>query len=210
MSRHAALHNLPRRVHSSNLFSFIHFRTQVHDRNALNPFTSIDLRATLITTEGWGLIQSSVLCSPVSTLFCVALFAPCYPLCFHANTNCPFCNSFLLITIRIARGVACPLPTAGLKFHVNSLPRRSAPFLSAHSVISVWRKHRRPHSARFPMAHPSDFRVSILGFPTSRAVADHDPLRKNSGEKHARRETSVRGVMALGGAFDQLAENGGG
>src|SRR5438477_38507 len=36
---------------------------------------------------------------------CFAFFAPCYLPCFQANTNCQFCKSFVLITIRIARGV---------------------------------------------------------------------------------------------------------
>ena len=41
---------------------------------------------------------------PLSTV--LAHFALSYPLYFHSDTNCPFCNSFVLITIRIARGVA--------------------------------------------------------------------------------------------------------
>ena len=35
---------------------------------------------------------------------CFALFAPLYPLCLHADTNCPFCNPFVLINMRIAGG----------------------------------------------------------------------------------------------------------
>jgi len=31
-------------------------------------------------------------------------FAPCYLLRFHANTNCPVCNSFVLITMQQCRG----------------------------------------------------------------------------------------------------------
>ena len=53
---------------------------------------------------------------------CFALFAPCYLPSFHANTNCPLCNPFVLITIRIARGVATPLRARDLRFYFNSLP----------------------------------------------------------------------------------------
>ena len=41
----------------------------------------------------------------LATQRCFALFALGYPLSCHTNANCPFCNSFLLITIRIAGGV---------------------------------------------------------------------------------------------------------
>src|SRR5713101_3962286 len=56
--------------------------------------------------------------SSLATAF--AFFAPCYPACFHTNTNCPICNSFVLITIRIAGGVGGP-PYLGVK---ASIPRR--------------------------------------------------------------------------------------
>ena len=35
---------------------------------------------------------------------CFAHFTPRYLVPFHANTNCPFCNSFVLITMQIAGG----------------------------------------------------------------------------------------------------------
>lgn len=43
----------------------------------------------------------------VATLF--VHFVPSYLVCFHINMNCPVCNSFVLITMRIARGVGIPL-----------------------------------------------------------------------------------------------------
>src|SRR5579864_7706347 len=50
--------------------------------------------------------------SPVRGLFpfwgslatAFTFFAPCYLLRFHANTNCPVCNSFVLITMQQCRG----------------------------------------------------------------------------------------------------------
>src|SRR6266568_7438426 len=41
---------------------------------------------------------------PSSTFCCFAHFALRYLVCFHANPNCPFCKSFVLITIQIAGG----------------------------------------------------------------------------------------------------------
>ncbi len=35
----------------------------------------------------------------------LSIFASRYLVCFHTNTNCPICNSFVLITIQNARGV---------------------------------------------------------------------------------------------------------
>src|SRR6266700_4514073 len=42
--------------------------------------------------------------SSLLSALCVALFAPRYPLCFHAIPNRPSCKSFVVITIQIAGG----------------------------------------------------------------------------------------------------------
>ena len=63
----------------------------------------------------------------------IAFFALCHLLSFHTNTNCPFCNSFVLITIRIARGVG----------RVHHLYRESIEGrLKARSKPSDWRSPR--------------------------------------------------------------------
>ena len=52
-----------------------------------------------------------------------ALFALSQLFSFHTNTNCPFCNPFVLITIRIAPGVGGLSPLRDLKFYLNFLLR---------------------------------------------------------------------------------------
>src|SRR5438105_11840800 len=52
---------------------------------------------------------------------CFAFFAPCYLSCFQANTNCSFCKSFVLITIRIAWGVGGRGATLDLNLYLKSL-----------------------------------------------------------------------------------------
>ena len=52
---------------------------------------------------------------------CFALFAPCLPLCFQQDPTVNFCNSFVLITIRIA-GVGYALRGGDLKYHLKSSP----------------------------------------------------------------------------------------
>jgi|SRR5579859_119473 len=49
------------------------------------------------------------------------------PFSFQQLTTIKFCNSFLLIMIRIARGVVYPLRAAALKFHFKSLATRHSP-----------------------------------------------------------------------------------
>jgi len=78
---------------SSNLFPFNNFRTHVRDRNALNPFRFMHLRTTFIATEGGGVLSLTTNHSPRLTLFS-----------FQQVTTVNFCNSSVLITIRIAGG----------------------------------------------------------------------------------------------------------
>lgn len=98
----------------------------VHDRNALNSFRFRHLRTALIAMEAWGMIS----CSNVAGLPCFALFAPCDPFSFPPNTNCPLCNSFLLITIRLAGGRGT-LPN--FEFRVSI-------FEASNSDMQKWRK----------------------------------------------------------------------
>lgn len=108
------LHNPSGGVCLSNAFVFFQFRTFVHDRNVLNPFPSNTLRTTFVITEGWGML-SALIPNP----------EPLVPvLSFQQDTTVKFCNSCLLITIRIARGVGSPL-CAGVKVSLEvTLPRR--------------------------------------------------------------------------------------
>jgi hypothetical protein len=64
---------------------------------------------------------------------CFALFAPRYPLCFHANTNCPFCNPFALITMQIAGGWGYLLEVTNHESHQLCADFSSAFLLSAVS-----------------------------------------------------------------------------
>jgi hypothetical protein len=64
---------------------------------------------------------------------CFALFAPRYPLYFHANTNCPFCNFFLLITMQIAGGWGYPLEVTNLESRQLCADSSSSFLLSAVS-----------------------------------------------------------------------------
>ena len=168
MSRHAALHYLPRAARSLNLFLFNQFRTAVHDRSRLNSFPSKRLRTTFFTTEGWGRSTSNHFkfylnsgslpwcpaspdpvraCGDSSSLVAWSTEHPTrmrvlpapfltgsersepkalsYPLpalssaegstvlpffYFQQVTAIKFCNSPVLITIRIARGWVYPHP----------------------------------------------------------------------------------------------------
>src|SRR6266849_5062588 len=55
---------------------------------------------------------------------------PCYPVCFHTNTNCPICKPFVLITMQQYPGVGGRLAPTLLKKDFNSLPIRSATALT--------------------------------------------------------------------------------
>jgi hypothetical protein len=53
-------------------------------------------------------------------------FPSCYPVCFHTNTNCPFCKPFVLTFIQIARGVGYPLQQKhSKKSHQQQKPEES-------------------------------------------------------------------------------------
>lgn len=56
------------------------------------------LNSNLLTT-----LHPPLATSPLATGF--AVFASCYVFCFHANTNCPICKSFVLIFLQQYRGV---------------------------------------------------------------------------------------------------------
>lgn len=137
------------RVNSDPLFflsSTLIRNSCVHDRNALNSFSFMHLRASSTVTDGRGLTLrslASLLCSPISALCCFALFALSHPVCFQSNTNCPFCNHFVLTTIRIGGGVGTPpLPQQlcsllGFGFASSAtLPRELSPL---PSVIHCWK-----------------------------------------------------------------------
>src|SRR5579859_770364 len=140
--------------HSSHLTSVFSF-TSAHplrDRNTLNSFLAKLLRTAFIGTEGWG---SKGSCKNLS-LYHYNLYATrnsphACVLCFQQLPTVKFCNSFLLITIQIARGwVGMPLSVLGLKFYFMSLvtrrvfypqnPRKSAaykvPYILPSSVSS--------------------------------------------------------------------------
>ena len=91
---------------SSNLLFFNKLRTLMQDRNAINPSFSSGLRTTLVATEGRAL-QLTFLSLPNFALpFCL--------FCFQQLPTIKFSNHFVLITIRIARGVWCPPPFCSL------------------------------------------------------------------------------------------------
>ena len=171
LARHAPLHNPSRVVCISNSFVFNKFRTHVRDRNPLNSFPSNRLRTTSSAAEGWAL----TLCSLVSDLRCFAHFALCYPLSFHTNTNYPFCNSFLLITIRIARGVGTPLPVRHLKLYFKSLPR--CPVWASPAASAETRRISAPSaSLRYPFPC-SSLATCAAGIPRlgpGRHFTNHD------------------------------------
>jgi hypothetical protein len=99
-------HNPPSALHSSNFLFFNEFRTLMQDRNAINSSVSSDLRTTLVATEGRAL-QLTFLSLPNFALpFCL--------FCFQQLPTIKFSNHFVLITIRIARGVWCPPPFCSL------------------------------------------------------------------------------------------------
>jgi hypothetical protein len=60
----------------------------------------------------------------VATLF--VHFVPSYLVCFHTNMNCPVCKSFVLITMRIARGVGIPLRSHASSKALTPAPEGSA------------------------------------------------------------------------------------
>src|SRR5579859_7347239 len=106
---------------------FICFRTLVRDRNALNPFRFNRLRTTFFATEGWGMISALIPrpqpLAPVSS--------------FQQLTTVKFCNSFILITIQIARGGGSPLPVQRLKFYLKPwIIRRAMVILSEPKDLS--------------------------------------------------------------------------
>jgi hypothetical protein len=80
-------------VYPSNAFVFIEFRTVWWPRTASKPFVINHFRTLSHATEGGG--AYGFLNVPV-----LSLFAPCYLVCFHANTNCPICKSFVLKRIQ--------------------------------------------------------------------------------------------------------------
>ncbi len=55
-------------------------------------------------------------CQVATVLSALPIFAPCYLVCFHANTNCPVCKPFVFITIRIAGGGYTPCPVLTSSF----------------------------------------------------------------------------------------------
>src|SRR6266700_4605132 len=85
---------------------------------------------------------------------CFAHFALCYPVCFHANTNCPSCNSFLLITMQIAGGVGVCVATEAVAAGAGELHgsfaylpgRRPLEFgFAPCRAFSAWRQLPHPH-----------------------------------------------------------------
>ncbi len=72
------------------------------------------------------------LCSP-----CFVHFAPCYLPCFHTNTNCPICNSFVLITIQIAGGVG-GIRTARVKASITRRMRVLSAAKDLSGASSDW------------------------------------------------------------------------
>jgi hypothetical protein len=65
-------------------------------------------------------------------------FAPCYPLCVHANTDCPICNSFVLITLQPYPGVGGIPDDRQLKYSLKCGPGFSGSFLTSlfHYFVS--------------------------------------------------------------------------
>lgn len=120
---------------------------RVHDRNALNSFALKCLRTTFFATEAWGAAAAPILDpSPPTPGFS-----------FQRLTHCPICKLFLLMTLQQYPGVCTPLASGSLRFNLDSLPRCSKSLLTAHSVISVLRKHRCPHSSPFSWRTPPIF-----------------------------------------------------
>ena len=54
------------------------------------------------------------------------LFASCYLLRFHTNTNCPICNSFVLITMQQCPGVGGASPSFSSSLTLSGHPNRDA------------------------------------------------------------------------------------
>src|SRR5579859_8050499 len=140
--------------HSSHLTSVFSFTSAhpVRDRNTLNSFPAKLLRTTFLGTEGWGRKGS---CKNLSlyhyNLYATRNSPPACVLFFQRLPTVKFCNSFILITIQIARGwVGMPLSVLALKFYFMSLvtrrvfypqnPRKSAaykvPYILPSSVSS--------------------------------------------------------------------------
>ena len=135
MPRYAALATAPLQ-HLLQICTFVFNNFQ--DAPPATPFVS----CFCIVARGWGTPSPRLRLAH----HCFSPFALGYPLYFHANTNCPFCNSFVLITIRIARGWVGAQPIPGIRYYLKSPAWRATPLFSVHSVISVLRKHRCPHS----------------------------------------------------------------
>src|SRR6266567_6141254 len=102
----ALLQDSPIAVCASNPFISINFRTLCTPWSFPTPFPSITSALVLIQRRGEGaadLFSShSSLVTSLPFGFCFALFAPRYLSCFHTNTNCPSCKSFVLTTMQIA------------------------------------------------------------------------------------------------------------
>ena len=109
----------------TSTFVFNHF----HDA----PPATASSSNVCIVARGW--VRPSLQLPAVPR--CFAFFAPYYLPSFHANTNCPLRNPLVLITIRIARGVATPLPVRDLKlyFKCGSAAASSSEFTSIPSLV---------------------------------------------------------------------------
>ncbi len=130
--RPAAPNNSPKVVCSSNAFLFMKFRTLSHNGPLATPFPSSTSALFPLQRRGRerGFLNVRVLLH----------FAPCYLVCFHTNPNCPICNPFVLITIRIAGGGWGP-PRRGVKAMLeltSSALRATATFRSNQEVQSFF------------------------------------------------------------------------
>jgi hypothetical protein len=118
------------------------------------PATSFSSVFCMVARGAWGGLLQTNQPPNLTTLQrapVLPFFAPCYLVCLHTNTNCPFCKSFFLITMQIAGGGWGP-PSVFLKFPLNSRPCCSARTTAPHVVpprTLISPTNHEPYTATF-------------------------------------------------------------
>jgi hypothetical protein len=123
---------------------FCLFSTVNGKLSTVNSFSLPHLHGSRNTVHGprpCSSLERSTVNGQLSTL--LPVFAPCYLVYFHANTNCPICKSFVLIFMRNARGVYPPPPFPTRHSPALIRPRLAGHYLSYHcahrGTVPQWR-----------------------------------------------------------------------